>query len=115
MGKPPQPHYNNHIKANNLESWHSQPTPQGYKGGNFWGIIDKLDYIKDLGINAIYFTPIFQSTCNHRYHTHDYYQVDPLLGGNYAFQEFLKQAHQREIKVVLDGVFNHVGRGFFFF
>ncbi|WP_324282436.1 glycoside hydrolase family 13 protein [Cyanobacterium aponinum UTEX 3221] len=115
MGKPPQPHYNNYIKANNLESWHSQPTPQGYKGGNFWGIIDKLDYIKDLGINAIYFTPIFQSTCNHRYHTHDYYQVDPLLGGNYAFQEFLKQAHQREIKVVLDGVFNHVGRGFFFF
>jgi len=114
VGKPPQS-YSGHISANNLESWHSQPTPQGYKGGNFWGIIEKLDYIKDLGINAIYFTPIFQSTCNHRYHTHDYYQVDPLLGGNYAFQEFLKQAHQRNIKVILDGVFNHVGRGFFFF
>lgn len=114
MGKPPQ-NYANYWESNNLESWESPPTLQKYKGGNFWGIIEQLDYLQDLGINAIYFTPIFQSTCNHRYHTHDYYQIDPLLGGNYGFQEFLKQAHQRNIKVVLDGVFNHVGRGFFFF
>jgi glycosidase len=113
-GKPPENHPN-YWQSSNLESWEISPTPQKYKGGNFWGVIDKLDYLQDLGINAIYFTPIFQSTCNHRYHTHDYYQIDPLLGGNYAFAEFLKQAHQRDIKVVLDGVFNHVGRGFFFF
>ncbi len=105
----------NYWQPSNLENWEATPTHQGYKGGNFWGIINKLDYLQDLGITAIYFTPIFQSTCNHRYHTHDYYQVDPLLGGNIAFKEFLKQAHQRDIKVVLDGVFNHVGRGFFYF
>ncbi|MCJ8279980.1 MAG: glycoside hydrolase family 13 protein, partial [Rivularia sp. ALOHA_DT_140] len=70
---------------------------------------------QDLGFNAIYFTPIFQSACNHRYHTHDYYQVDPLLGGNSALKELLEAARKRDIKVVLDGVFNHSSRGFFFF
>jgi cyclomaltodextrinase len=98
-----------------LESWDSPPTPQGYKGGNLWGVIEKLDYLVDLGIDAIYFTPIFQSACNHRYHTHDYYQVDPLLGGNVAFEALLEKAHELGIKVVLDGVFNHASRGFFFF
>jgi cyclomaltodextrinase len=98
-----------------LEPWDAPPTLQGYKGGNLWGVIDKLDYLLDLGINAIYFTPIFQSACNHRYHTHDYYQVDPILGGNEAFMALLDAAHQRNIKVVLDGVFNHASRGFFFF
>jgi cyclomaltodextrinase / maltogenic alpha-amylase / neopullulanase len=97
------------------EDWEAMPTLQGYKGGDLWGIIERLDYIQDLGINAIYFTPIFQSASNHRYHTHDYYQVDPLLGGNQAFKELLDAAHQRNIKVVLDGVFNHVSRGLFFF
>jgi cyclomaltodextrinase / maltogenic alpha-amylase / neopullulanase len=97
------------------EDWDAPPTLQGYKGGDLWGVIDQLDYLQDLGINAIYFTPIFQSTCNHRYHTHDYYQVDPILGGNTAFLELLAAAHQRGIKVVLDGVFNHASRGFYFF
>lgn len=97
------------------EDWHEMPTLRGYKGGDLWGITEKLDYIQDLGINAIYFTPIFQSASNHRYHTHDYYQVDPMLGGNAAFQEFLEESHRRDIKVVLDGVFNHSSRGFFFF
>ncbi|WP_017294242.1 glycoside hydrolase family 13 protein [Geminocystis herdmanii] len=114
LGKPPK-NYPNYWQPSNLELWESLPNLQKYKGGNFWGIIDKLDYLQDLGINAIYFTPVFQSTCNHRYHTHDYYQIDPLLGGNDAFFQFLKQAHKRDIKVILDGVFNHVGRGFFFF
>lgn len=98
-----------------LEAWQSEPTLQGYKGGNLWGVIDQLDYIQSLGVTAIYFTPIFQSACNHRYHTHDYYQIDPLLGGNEAFFQLLHAAHARGMKVVLDGVFNHVGRGFFFF
>ena len=103
------------LKHPTWEEWNAPPTQQGYKGGDLWGVIEKLDYLQDLGINAIYFTPIFQSTCNHRYHTHDYYQVDPLLGGNKAFMQLLEQAHQRDIKVVLDGVFNHASRGFFFF
>ena len=102
-------------QSSNLEPWDSEPTLQGYKGGDLWGIIEKLDYLQDLGIDAIYFTPIFQSASNHRYHTHDYYQVDPMLGGNIAFDALLAAAHQRNIKIVLDGVFNHASRGFFFF
>ena len=97
------------------EEWHETPTLQGYKGGDLWGVMEQLDYLQDLGINAIYFTPIFQSASNHRYHTHDYYQVDPMLGGNQAFKELLDAAHDRNIKVVLDGVFNHASRGFFCF
>ncbi|MGF1537522.1 MAG: glycoside hydrolase family 13 protein [Elainellaceae cyanobacterium] len=98
-----------------LEPWDAPPTAQGYKGGDLWGVIDHLDYLKDLGFTAIYFTPVFQSTSNHRYHTHDYYQVDPLLGGNQALKDLLQAAHDRDMRIVLDGVFNHASRGFFYF
>lgn len=97
------------------EPWNAPPTYQGYKGGDLWGVIEKLPYLKELGISALYFTPIFQSACNHRYHTHDYYQVDPILGGNVAFRSLLDAAHDYQFKVVLDGVFNHASRGFYFF
>ena len=96
-----------------FEKWDSLPTIHGYKGGDLMGVYEKLDYLEDLGINAIYFNPIFQSASNHRYHTHDYYQVDPLLGGNEAFKTLLDAAHKRGIRIVLDGVFNHASRGFF--
>ena len=100
------------TKPANLESWESPPTRHGFKGGDFLGIAEHLDYLEDLGINAIYFNPIFQSAANHRYHTHDYYTVDPILGGNRAFRQFLDEAHRRGIRVILDGVFNHASRGF---
>jgi cyclomaltodextrinase / maltogenic alpha-amylase / neopullulanase len=103
------------VKPNNLQSWDSPPTIEGYKGGDLLGVVEHLDHIQQLGATAIYFTPIFQSASNHRYHTHDYYQVDPLLGGNTAFRSFLDEAHRRGLKVVLDGVFNHASRGFFQF
>ena len=108
-------HIDHPEMAVTLEPWDAPPTLSGYKGGDLWGIAEKLDYLQDLGINALYFTPIFQSASNHRYHTHDYYQVDPLLGGNEAFADLLEAAHARDIKVVLDGVFNHASRGFFYF
>ncbi|MDZ8027436.1 MAG: glycoside hydrolase family 13 protein [Nostoc sp. DedQUE11] len=98
-----------------LEDWNAPPTVEGYKGGNLWGVIDNLDYLQDLGINAIYINPIFSSASNHRYHTLDYYQVDPLLGGDEAFASLLKEVHRRNIKLVLDGTFNHASRGFYFF
>ncbi len=98
-----------------FEDWEAPPTLQGYKGGDLWGVLERLDYLQELGVNAIYFTPIFQSASNHRYHTHDYYQIDPLLGGNLALEKLLEAAHARNIRVVLDGVFNHASRGFFFF
>lgn len=103
------------AKPSNLEPWASLPTPQGYKGGDLLGVVEHLDHIQELGATAIYFTPVFQSACNHRYHTHDYFQVDPLLGGNDALRELIDECHQRDIKVVLDGVFNHASRGFFQF
>jgi len=103
------------LKNATWEEWEEMPTLQGYKGGDLWGVMEQLDYLQALGINAIYFTPIFQSASNHRYHTHDYYRVDPMLGGDEAFQELLEACHSRDIKVVLDGVFNHASRGFFFF
>jgi cyclomaltodextrinase len=103
------------AKPNNLEDWLSGPTTYGFKGGDLLGVVEHLDYLVDLGINAIYFNPIFQSASNHRYHTHDYLRVDPILGGDEAFETLLDQAHQRGIRIVLDGVFNHASRGFYQF
>ena len=94
-----------------FESWDSPPTHHGFKGGDLYGVAEKLDYLHSLGINAIYLNPIFASASNHRYHTYDYYNVDPLLGGNDALKVLLAEAHQRGIRVILDGVFNHASRG----
>lgn len=98
-------------KPNNLEPWDSPPTIHGYKGGDLLGIVEHLDYLEDLGVTALYLCPIFASGANHRYHTHDYHQVDPMLGGNGALDELLRACHARGMKVVLDGVFNHASRG----
>jgi len=100
-------------KPSNLEAWDAPPTLHGFKGGDLLGVAEKLDYLQDLGITAIYFNPIFASAANHRYHTFDYYAVDPILGGNAALRELLDQAHRRNIRVVPDGVFNHASRGFY--
>ena len=95
-----------------LKPWGAPPAEQGFQGGDLYGVVDRLDYLDDLGITALYLNPIFASAANHRYHTYDYYQVDPLLGGNKALRELLDAAHTRGIRVVLDGVFNHASRGF---
>ena len=103
------------AKPRHLDEWGAPPTYHGYQGGDLVGVVEQLDYLQDLGVNAIYFTPIFQSASNHRYHTHDYEKVDPMLGGNAALRRLLDEAHARGIRVVLDGVFNHASRGFFQF
>jgi cyclomaltodextrinase / maltogenic alpha-amylase / neopullulanase len=100
------------AKPGDLEPWDHPPTPHGFKGGDLLGIAERLPYLADLGITALYLTPIFSSGSNHRYHTYDYFQVDPMLGGNDALRELLDAAHARGMRVVLDGVFNHTGRGF---
>ncbi len=102
-------------KPGHLDDWGAPPTYHGYQGGDLVGVVEHLDYLQDLGINAIYFTPVFQSASNHRYHTHDYEKVDPMLGGNPALRRLVDEAHARGIRVVLDGVFNHASRGFFQF
>ncbi len=95
-----------------FQKWGSNPTLNGFQGGDLYGIIEKLDYLMGLGITCLYLTPIFLSTANHRYHTNDYFNVDPILGGNKAFKELISAVHKRNMRIVLDGVFNHCGRGF---
>ncbi len=104
-----------HQPGLQFKPWGSPPEEQGFQGGDLLGIVDKLDYIQDLGITALYLNPIFASAANHRYHTYDYFLVDPLLGGNAALRELLDAAHNRGLRVVLDGVFNHASRGFWAF
>jgi neopullulanase len=101
-----------HPRGIQFKPWGAPPEEQGYQGGDLYGVVEKLDYLQDLGITALYFNPIFSAASNHRYNAFDYLQVDPLLGGEPALRELLDQAHRRGMKVVLDGVFNHCGRGF---
>lgn len=102
-------------QSTKFEAWDSAPNPYGFKGGDLYGVIERLDYLVDLGINAIYFNPITASASNHRYHTYDYFHIDPLLGGDEAFRALLDAAHQKGIRIVPDGVFNHASRGFWQF
>ena len=95
--------------------WETLPTRENMFGGNLAGISEKLDYIASLGVNAIYLCPIFKSNSNHRYHTVDYFEIDPVLGTLRDFDKLVKKAHKLGLRVILDGVFNHCSRGFFQF
>ena len=95
-----------------LEPWDAPPTVHGFKGGDLFGVAERIDHLVALGVNAIYLNPVFASASNHRYHTYDYLAVDPLLGGEAALRELLDTAHANRIRVILDGVFNHASRGF---
>lgn len=95
--------------------WNSRPTRENMFGGNLAGVEDKLKYIAGLGVNAIYLCPIFKSNSNHRYHTVDYFEIDPVLGTLKDFDRLVKKAHKFGLRVILDGVFNHCSRGFFQF
>ena len=92
-----------------------QPDEQGqirnrdFFGGDLAGIMEKLDYLKELGVDTIYFNPIFEAAENHRYGTADYGNIDPMLGTEQDFRRLCEQAHRRGIRVMLDGVFNHAG------
>ena len=78
-------------------------------GGTLWGIIDKLDYLQSLGVGVIYLSPIFRAASNHKYDTGDYEAVDPQFGGQAALEALLAACKERDIGVMLDGVFNHTG------
>ncbi|SDB29464.1 Glycosidase [Pseudobutyrivibrio sp. YE44] len=84
-------------------------------GGNLKGIVENLDYISELGTNCIYINPIFKANSYHKYDTVDYMDIDPCFGTLEDFKELVKQCHARDIKVILDGVFNHCGPDFFAF
>jgi len=79
-----------------------------FYGGDLWGIAEKLDYLKDLGVNVIYTNPIFLSPTNHKYDAIDYMKVDPQFGGEKAFKYYVKKAKSENFRLILDGVFNHL-------
>ena len=87
--------------------WDEKPTPKSFAGGDLAGIIEKMDYLKELGINALYLTPVFRSICNHKYDIIDYFTVDPQFGTKEELRQLVKLAHENGIRVVLDAVFNH--------
>lgn len=98
---------NTENSPSNLTPWHEEPKPKSFYGGDLKGIIEKLDYLSDLGINGIYLTPIFQSPSNHKYDTVDYLEIDTYFGDKEIFAELVQKAHEKGIKIVLDAVFNH--------
>ena len=102
-----------------LEDWDTPPNyrrnPDGsvacwdFYGGTLEGIRERLDYLEDLGVTALYLNPIFEAASNHRYDTADYLRIDPMLGDEQSFRALCVDAAERGISVILDGVFNHVG------
>lgn len=83
--------------------------------GSLRGVIDRLDYLRELGVDVLYMTPVFRSGSSHKYDTDDYYAVDPSFGSKEDLRELVRQAHSRGMYVILDGVFNHTSVNFFAF
>ena len=109
------------IHENWNEEVHWQPEPDGrvlnndFYGGNFRGIMEKLDYIASLGVTVLYLNPISKSFSSHRYDTGDYKTPDPMLGTMADFSAMCNAAHARGMKIILDGVYSHTGSDSLYF
>ncbi|MCA1039482.1 alpha-amylase [Bacillus infantis] len=101
--------FNNGDFSNDLETKASDP--KAYHGGDFQGIIDELDYLKDMGFTAIWLTPIFENEAGgyHGYWINDFYKTEENFGSIETFKKLVKEAHKRDMKIILDFVVNHVG------
>ena len=97
------------LSPEDAQPWGSMPTRENFMGGDIPGITKRLDYIQTLGITCMYLNPILKAPSNHKYDTVDYYSIDPHFGTEEDLRELVEQAHQRNIRVILDGVFNHCG------
>jgi len=95
-----------------LTNWEEDPEPFSFYGGDLAGIINRLDYLEDLGINGIYLTPIFESPSNHKYDIVNYMEIDHFFGDKQIFKELVDKAHAKGIRIVLDAVFNHCSDSF---
>lgn len=94
------------------EPWGGKPKIDNFFGGDLQGVLDHLDYLVSLGINAIYFTPLFVSPSYHKYDIVDYWHVDPHFGDNELLKKLVQACHDRGIRVILDAVFNHCSERF---
>ena len=103
------------LNPADTEPWETMPYSTLTVGGDLPGITAKLDYIKGLGVDVLYLTPIFTSPSNHKYDATDYYNVDPAFGGNEALRDLVAGCHAREMRIILDASFNHCHPTFFAF
>lgn len=104
------------AKNDLLASWTSTPEgPYERFGGTLRGITEKVEYLHELGITAVYLNPVFKAEFNHKYATCDYLHVDPDFGTDEDLRQLITSLHGKNIRIVLDGVFNHTGRDFFAF
>ncbi|NDJ62790.1 MAG: alpha-glycosidase [Chloroflexi bacterium] len=94
-----------------FKSWgelpEAPPLGRDFFGGDLRGVIAKLDYLVNLGVECLYFNPIFAAPTNHRYEAIDFMQIEPMLGDDAVFDQLIAEAHARGIRVILDAVFNH--------
>lgn len=108
-----------HDNIHDIPDW--QPNKEGkitnsdYFAGNLKGIMEKLPYLKNLGVTCIYLNPIFEAHSNHRYNTANYSIIDPLLGSEEDFRELAEECEKSGIKLILDGVFSHTGSDSIYF
>ncbi|GAA3625729.1 glycoside hydrolase family 13 protein [Lactobacillus hamsteri] len=96
----------------NTKPWNPEDHPgrEDFYGGDLQGVLDHLDYLKKLGVNGLYFCPVFKASSNHKYDTVDYLEIDPAFGDKDLFAKVVNEAHKRGMKVMLDAVFNHIGK-----
>ncbi len=85
-----------------------QPRGRDYMGGDLKGVDQYLDYLQSLGVTALYFNPIFDAASDHGYDTQNYYRIDPYFGTQQDWENLVKHADQRHMRIILDGVFNHL-------
>ncbi|MBM7556049.1 alpha-glycosidase [Halanaerobacter jeridensis] len=104
------------LNSSAVREWSNRkPATDSFYGGDLQGVIEKLDYLAELGIDAIYLTPIFKSHSNHKYNIINYKEIDPQFGDLETLKELVNRAHNKDIKIILDGVFNHSSNHFFAF
>ncbi len=105
--------YSEHNPEAMVKSWgdpvgsHQNTGSKEFFGGDLKGVEQKLEYLENLGVTALYFNPIFSSPSNHKYDTTDYFTVDPMFGSNQQFAQLCDKIHSKKMKIVLDAVFNH--------
>ena len=119
-GTLPEGYCRNYADGNTNCPWRFDDTPpdwsptkesprgRDYMGGDLKGVDQYLNYLQSIGVNTIYFNPIFDAGSNHSYDTQDYYKIDPYFGTQKDWENLVKHAQQRGMRIVLDGVFNHL-------